>query len=50
MSELKVEVLIIGGGFSGLLTLQALLSKGYDAMILTEGKIGEGQSLHNHGK
>jgi glycine/D-amino acid oxidase-like deaminating enzyme len=50
MPQIKVEALVIGAGFAGLLTVRELVKKGYNTLLITEGDVGEGQSLHNHGK
>jgi glycerol-3-phosphate dehydrogenase len=46
----EVDVLIIGGGLTGLLILKELKAKYRSVALVTESEIGHGQSLHMHGK
>ena len=50
MSFQKVDVLVVGGGFTGILVLDDLIKQNYNAILVTEGSLGNGQSLHQHGK
>jgi glycine/D-amino acid oxidase-like deaminating enzyme len=47
--DAEVDVLVIGGGLQGLLALDALRGGGYSALLVTEGDLGEGQTIHSHG-
>ena len=44
-----LDVLVIGGGIQGLLALEALRDRGYAAALVTDGDLGEGQTIHSHG-
>lgn len=43
------EVLIVGGGVQGLAILRALTIAGHQAVLVTAGEVGAGQTLHAHG-
>ncbi|KAI8896927.1 hypothetical protein BC833DRAFT_71314 [Globomyces pollinis-pini] len=46
----KVDIVIIGGGFSGLIALNKFIEEGYKNIVLISAEdLGTGQSLHNHG-
>lgn len=49
MNQLDTEVLVIGGGFTGIMLLDKLIKKGYRTVLVTEKEIGDGQSLRMHG-
>jgi glycine/D-amino acid oxidase-like deaminating enzyme len=44
-----LDVVVIGGGVQGLVTLDALIEAGYSCALVTEGNLGAGQTLHSHG-
>ena len=44
-----VDVVVIGGGVQGLVILDTLIQAGYSCALVTEGDLGEGQTLHSHG-
>ena len=46
---MEVDVLVVGGGFTGLFAAEEAISRGYSCLILSETKLGKGQSLHMHG-
>lgn len=45
MSNNNIDVIIIGGGIQGLWCLNELTKLGYSCILITDKKIGEGQSL-----
>ena len=45
----ELDVVIVGGGIQGLLALDVLTREGYACALVTEGALGEGQTLHSHG-
>ena len=47
--EIEVDVVVIGGGVAALWTANALRSAGHSVIVLTNGPIGEGQSLAAQG-
>jgi succinate dehydrogenase/fumarate reductase flavoprotein subunit len=47
--EIEVDVLIVGSGFTGLFAADEAISRGYSCVIVSESKLGKGQSLHMHG-
>jgi glycine/D-amino acid oxidase-like deaminating enzyme len=48
-SDVELDVVVIGGGIQGLLSLNALVEKGYACALVTNGDLGSGQTLHSHG-
>lgn len=46
---LSVDILIIGGGVQGLVLLRHLTQHGYACVLVTNGDLGSGQTLHSHG-
>lgn len=44
-----VDVAIVGGGVQGLVLLRELISAGYQSVLITNGDLGSGQTLHSHG-
>lgn len=46
---LRVDVLVVGGGIQGLLVLRRLTEAGYSCLLVTQGELGAGQTLHSHG-
>jgi len=49
MTEHPCDVVIFGGGFAGLWTLDRLVRAGYDALLLESSALGEGQSIQAQG-
>lgn len=49
MDTPAVDVVVIGGGVQGLLILDTLIAAGYSCVLVTEGDLGAGQTLHSHG-
>lgn len=49
MDAAAFDVVIVGGGVQGLLILDRLIEAGYSCALVTEGDVGEGQTLHSHG-
>ena len=49
MDTAAVDVAVIGGGVQGLLILDSLIAAGYSCVLVTEGDLGTGQTLHSHG-
>lgn len=47
--DAECDVVVIGGGIQGLLALEALRHRGYSSVLVTDGEIGEGQTIHSHG-
>lgn len=47
--DAELDALVIGGGIQGLLALDALRNRGYATALVTEGELGEGQTIHSHG-
>jgi glycine/D-amino acid oxidase-like deaminating enzyme len=47
--DAELDVVVIGGGIQGLLTLEALQEQGYASALVTDGDLGDGQTLHSHG-
>lgn len=47
--DAELDVVIIGGGLQGLLALETLSERGYAVALVSEGDLGEGQTLHSHG-
>ena len=47
--DADLDVLVIGGGIQGLLAFEALRDRGYAAALVTDGDLGEGQTIHSHG-
>ena len=47
--EQKVDVLIFGGGISGLWTLNALSSEGYNVALIEKDSLGKGQTIVTQG-
>lgn len=45
----ELDVVVIGGGVQGLLILDALVTNGYACALVTDGDLGDGQTLHSHG-
>jgi hypothetical protein len=48
-SQAQLDVVIIGGGIQGLVALDALVEKGYSSALVSDGDLGNGQTLHSHG-
>lgn len=48
MDEVRVDVLIIGGGAQGLWLLNDLTDKSYSAMLVERDRLGAGQTGHAH--
>lgn len=48
-SHHEVDLVIIGGGIAGLWLLNRLVNKGYDAILLEAGALGNGQSIASQG-
>lgn len=46
---IHVDAVIIGGGISGLFTLAKLINRGYRAVLLEKGALGDGQTLKSQG-
>ena len=44
-----VDAAIVGGGVQGLVLLRELISAGYQSLLVTNGDLGSGQTLHSHG-
>ena len=44
-----VDVAVVGGGLQGLVLLRELTSAGYACVLITNGDLGGGQTLHSHG-
>jgi glycine/D-amino acid oxidase-like deaminating enzyme len=44
-----VDVAVVGGGIQGLVVLRELTSAGYRCVLVTNGDLGSGQTLHSHG-
>jgi hypothetical protein len=49
MDTPAVDVVVIGGGVQGLVTLDTMIAAGYSCALVTEGDLGAGQTLHSHG-
>ncbi len=47
--EQKVDVLIFGGGISGLWTLNSLAAEGYNAILVENNSLGKGQTIVTQG-
>jgi glycine/D-amino acid oxidase-like deaminating enzyme len=47
--EVFVDAVVVGGGLQGLAVLRMLRESGFDAILISEGELGDGQSLLNHG-
>lgn len=47
--QLHLDVVIIGGGVAGLWVLNRLRQRGYSALLLESGALGDGQSIHAQG-
>ena len=47
--DAELDVVIIGGGLQGLLALETLSERGYTVALVSDGDLGEGQTLHSHG-
>ena len=43
------DALVVGGGLQGLVVLRALTEAGHRAVLVTDGELGVGQTLHAHG-
>ena len=48
-SQANPEVLILGGGVAGLWSLQALVARGYDAVLIEIAALGQGQTIASQG-
>jgi len=48
-SKAELDVVIIGGGVQGLVALNALVEAGYSCVLVSDGDLGSGQTLHSHG-
>jgi len=48
-SSCTYDCLVIGSGYGGLACLNALRKAGYSAVLVSDGQLGEGQSLKCHG-
>jgi glycine/D-amino acid oxidase-like deaminating enzyme len=49
MTDAELDVVVIGGGIQGLLSLNALAERGYSCALVSDGDLGSGQTLHSHG-
>jgi glycerol-3-phosphate dehydrogenase len=49
MNQYSTEIAIIGGGICGLWLLNLLRAAGYEACLLEQGKLGQGQTLASQG-
>jgi len=49
MNHYSTEIAIIGGGICGLWLLNLLRAAGYEACLLEQGKLGQGQTLASQG-
>lgn len=49
MLSFDVDIAIIGGGIGGLWLLNRLLARGYNAVLLERGALGDGQSVNSQG-
>lgn len=47
--DAELDVVIVGGGLQGLLALETLSERGYAVALVSDGDLGEGQTLHSHG-
>ena len=47
--DAELDVVVIGGGIQGLLALDALRDRGVSTALVTDGELGEGQTIHSHG-
>ena len=48
-ADVRVDVVIIGGGIAGLWLLDTLQDAGYSALVLNKGALGQGQSIAAQG-
>lgn len=48
-SPVQVDALIVGGGVQGVALLNELTDRGFSTALVTNGDLGEGQTLHSHG-
>lgn len=48
-NTIKVDAVIIGGGIAGLFALAKLINRGYRAVLLEKGALGDGQTLKSQG-
>ncbi len=44
-----LDVAVVGGGIQGLVLLRELTAAGYGSVLVTQGDLGSGQTLHSHG-
>jgi len=49
MQTIEVDIAIVGGGIAGLWTLNRLRQAGYQAILLEERSLGNGQTVHAQG-
>lgn len=49
MSSAEVDVVVVGGGIQGLVTLRELNAEGYVSALVTDAPLGGHQTLHSHG-
>jgi len=49
IEEIETDIIIIGGGISGLWTLNRLRAEGYQAILLEANALGAGQTLKSQG-
>lgn len=45
----SVDVVVVGGGIQGLVLLRELVAVGFGCVLVTDGDLGAGQTLHSHG-
>jgi glycerol-3-phosphate dehydrogenase len=46
---IRIDLLIVGGGISGLWILNRAIKAGYSALLIEKGELGGGQSVHSQG-
>jgi glycine/D-amino acid oxidase-like deaminating enzyme len=49
VTYVRVDILIVGGGIQGLAMLRELSDAGHRCLLVTNGELGDGQTLHSHG-
>ncbi|MDP6691676.1 MAG: FAD-dependent oxidoreductase [Alphaproteobacteria bacterium] len=48
-ADVRIDVVIIGGGIAGLWLLDSLQAAGFSALVLNKGDLGQGQSVASQG-
>ena len=43
------DVVVVGGGIQGLAVLREVVAAGFSCVLVTDGDLGAGQTLHSHG-